>query len=65
MQGTNYNNKAPLTLFQYKRHHLEYSCYLSEKRPVLEPQVCSYCLNIGHDQLKVALTMHKLNIGKY
>ena len=22
----NYNNKAPLTFFQYKRPHLEYSC---------------------------------------
>ena len=26
IQGTNYNNKAPLTFFQYKRPHLEYSC---------------------------------------
>ena len=24
MQGTNYNSKAPLTFFQYKRPHLEY-----------------------------------------
>ena len=31
---------------------------------VLESQVCSYCLNIGQDQLNVALTMHKLSIGK-
>ena len=31
---------------------------------VLESQVCSYCLNIGQDQLNVALTMRKLNIGK-
>ena len=33
-------------------------------RVVLESQVCSYSLNIGKDQLNVALTMHKLNIGK-
>ena len=25
-QGTNYNNKATLTFFEYKRPHLEYSC---------------------------------------
>ena len=31
---------------------------------VLESQVCSFCLNIGQDQLSVALTMHKLNVGK-
>ena len=35
-----------------------------QARSVLESQVCSYCLNIGQDQLNVALTMHKLNIGK-
>ena len=33
-------------------------CYASAS------QVCSYCLNISQNQLNVALTMHKLNIGK-
>ena len=36
-----------------------------QARSVLESQVCSYYLNIGQDQLNVALTMHKLNIGKW
>ena len=26
MQGTNYNNKARLTFFQFERPHLKYSC---------------------------------------
>ena len=28
-----------------------------QARSVLKSQVCSYCLNIGQDQLNVALTM--------
>ena len=36
-----------------------------QTRSILELQVCSYCLNIGQDQLNVASTMHKLNIGKW
>ena len=35
-----------------------------QARSILESQVCSY-LNIGQDQINVALTIHKLNIGKW
>ena len=36
-----------------------------QARSALESQVCSYYLNIGQDQLNIALTMLKLNIGKW
>ena len=52
MQGTNYS-KVPSNILPL---HIQYT-FPIQARPVLELQDCSYCLNIGQDQLNIALTM--------
>ena len=38
--------------------HIQYTFPIPiQARPVLKLQDCSYCLNIGQDQLNIALTM--------